>query len=134
MAIHFVKIDIFNREYNILVPMADLALFTNYVDPLLVSVALDSAPKDKIHIRFQKNGNRAITLVEGIDPTLDLKSMVKKMKTKFSCAASTHLDEKSQQNYIKLQGDHRDNIRDWLIKEKIVAVSEAKERIVIHGY
>lgn len=95
---------------------------------------LDAAPKGKIHIRFQKNGPRSITLLEGLDAELDLKRIAKAMKKGFSCASSVHTDEKTQESYIKLQGDHRDNIREWLLQEKIVEASEAKERIVIHGY
>ena len=112
--------------------MADLNLFNGSTDPFLTG--LDEGPKEKLHIRIQTSGKRIITLVEGLDASPDLKSIVKKMKAAFSCAVSTHLDEKSQQNYIKLQGDHRNELRDWLVKENIVAANEAKERIVIHGY
>ena len=95
---------------------------------------LNTAPKDKIHIRFQKNGPRSITLIEGLDADLDLKRMSKSMKKTFNCASSVHIDEKTQAGYIKLQGDHRDSVRDWLIKEQIVPANEVKDRIIIHGY
>jgi translation initiation factor 1 len=107
--------------------MSDLNL-----DTLLMS--LDTAPKGKIHIRFQKTGPRSITLIEGLDDDLDLKRIAKAMKKGFSCASSIHIDEKTNESYIKLQGDHRENIREWLLKEKIVEASEAKERIIVHGY
>jgi translation initiation factor 1 len=104
-------------------------------DPLSsVLNALDAAPKGKIHVRFQKNGPRSITLIEGLDDDLDLKRISKAMKKGFNCASSVHVDEKTQESYIKLQGDHRDNIREWLLKEKIVEAAEAKERIIVHGY
>jgi translation initiation factor SUI1 len=112
--------------------MADLNLFNGSTDPFLTGI--EEGSKEKLHIRIQTSGKRVITLVEGLDPSLDLKNLIKKMKATFSCAVSIHVDEKSQQNYIKLQGDHRNELRDWLIKEKIVAANEAKERIVIHGY
>jgi translation initiation factor SUI1 len=102
------------------------------MDSLLMN--LDAAPKGKIHIRFQMNGPRSITLIEGLESDLDLKRIAKAMKKGFSCASSVHVDEKTQQSYIKLQGDHRDNIRGWLLQEKIVEASEAKERIIVHGY
>jgi len=95
---------------------------------------LNTSPKDKIHIRFQKNGPRSITLIEGLDAELDLKRISKSMKKTFSCASSVHVDEKTQFSYIKLQGDHRDSVRDWLIKEQLVQANEAKEIIVVHGY
>jgi translation initiation factor 1 len=102
------------------------------LDTLLMT--LDTAPKGKIHIRFQKTGPRSITLIEGLDDDLDLKRIAKAMKKGFSCASSIHIDEKTNESYIKLQGDHRENIREWLLKEKIVEASEAKERIIVHGY
>jgi translation initiation factor 1 len=107
--------------------MADLNL-----DNLLLG--LDTEPKGKIHVRFQKTGPRSITLIEGLDEDLDLKRIAKAMKKGFSCASSIHIDEKTTESYIKLQGDHRDNVREWLLKEKIVEASEAKERIIVHGY
>jgi translation initiation factor 1 len=105
-------------------------------DPLIDSLltSLDAAPKSKIHIRFQKNGPRSITLIEGLEDDLDLKRIARAMKKGFSCASSVHMDEKTKESYIKLQGDHRDNIREWLLQEKIIEASEAKERIVVHGY
>jgi translation initiation factor SUI1 len=101
-------------------------------DPFTVD--LDVKPKEKIHIRFQKTGPRAITLIEGIEASYDLKRIAKAMKGKFSCAASVHIDEGSSEGYIKLQGDHRENVKEWSVQEKIVGAGEAKERIVIHGY
>ena len=112
--------------------MSDLSLLSGTMDFGMDSV--DTAPKEKIHIRFQMNGKRAITLVEGLDEVGDMKSIVKKMKAKFSCAVSLHADEASGKQYIKLQGDHREAIKEWLVKEKLVNATESKERIVIHGY
>lgn len=110
--------------------MAESLTFGN-IDPLM---QLDAATKAKIHIRYQLNGPRAITLIEGLEEDLDLKRIAKSMKKRFSCASSIHTDEGSGASYIKLQGDHRDSVREWLLQEKIVSTSEAKERIVIHGY
>jgi translation initiation factor 1 (eIF-1/SUI1) len=55
------------------------------------------------------------------------------MKKAFSCASSLHVDEKSQETYIKLQGDHVRDVQNWLVEQKIVEASEVKDRIVIHG-
>ena len=97
--------------------------------------ALDmAAPKSKIHIRFQKTGPRSITLVEGLDDDLDVKRIARAMKKQFNCASSVHIDEKAQATYIKLQGDHRDSVKEWLVQEQIVLANEVKERIMIHGY
>lgn len=112
--------------------MSDSSLLGMSADPMLDT--LISAPKGKVHIRFQKTGPRSITIIEGLEEDLDLKRMAKAMKKGFNCASSVHVDEKTKGSYIKLQGDHRDNIREWLLQEKIVEASEAKERIIIHGY
>lgn len=112
--------------------MSDIGLLGLSVDPMLET--LSTAPKGKIHIRFQKTGPRSITTIEGMEEDLDLKRIAKAMKKGFSCASSVHVDEKTKESYIKLQGDHRDTVREWLLQEKIVEASEAKERIIIHGY
>lgn len=101
---------------------------------LLLELDLDAATKEKIHIRYQQNGPRAITLIEGLEDDLDLKRIARAMKKKFSCASSIHTDQATGLSYIKLQGDHRDSVKEWLLQEKIVSTSEAKDRIVIHGY
>jgi translation initiation factor 1 len=89
--------------------------------------------KKKIHIRFQKVGPRSITLVEGLDDDLDMKRISKAMKKSFKCAASLHLDTEGNE-VIKLQGDHRQNVRSWLLGQEILTEKEANERLFMHGF
>jgi len=89
--------------------------------------------KKKIHIRFQKTGPRSITLVEGLDDDLDMKRISRAMKKSFNCAASLHLDKEGNE-VIKLQGDHRQNVRDWLLTQEILTEKEANERLFMHGF
>jgi len=95
--------------------------------------SLTESEKQKIHIRFQKTGPRSITLVEGLEDDLDLKRISKAMKRTFNCACVI-LKNKAGEDIIQLQGDHRTNVRDWLIQQEIVTEKDAKEQIVLHGY
>lgn len=87
----------------------------------------------KMHIRWYKEGSRSITLLEGLDDDLDIKRIAKAMKKAFSCASSIHLNKEDGSEVIKLQGDQRENIREWLVKQEILTEAEAKQRIVTHG-
>jgi len=94
---------------------------------------IEAIDKQKIHVRFQKTGPRSITLIEGLDDDLDMKRIAKAMKKTFNCASSLHTD-KNGNEVIKLQGDHRQNVRDWLLAQEILTEKEAKERLVMHGF
>jgi len=88
--------------------------------------------KQKIHVRFQKTGPRSITLVEGLDDDLDMKRISKAMKKSFNCSCSLHTDKQGGE-VIKLQGDQRENVRDWLLAQEILTEKEVAERLVMHG-
>lgn len=88
--------------------------------------------KGKIHIRFQKNGNRSITLIEGLDEDLDQKRIAKALKKALQCASSVH-EDKLHGEVIKLQGEHCQAVKEWLVAQEILTAAEAKERVVIHG-
>ena len=104
------------------------------LDNIFVSTDFESqVQKGKIHVRFQKTGPRSITLIEGLDLDLDLKRIAKAMKKHFNCASSIHKDD-GKNEIIKLQGDQRDNVKDWLIIQEILSEKEAKERLVFHGF
>ena len=91
-------------------------------------------PKKKIDINFQTSGKRSVTLIEGLEEDLDLKRIMKAMKRKFNCACSLHANEKTGGEVLKLQGDHREDVRLWLIEQEIVPKADAKDIIVVHGY
>jgi len=56
--------------------------------------------------KFRKN----YTIIEGIDQKeVDLKDLTKKLKSKFACGGTT------KQGKIELQGDHRENVKAFLI-------------------
>ena len=88
--------------------------------------------KQKLHIRYQQNGKRDITIIEGFEKDLDLKRISKALKKLFGCACSIHIDN-DENEIIKLQGNHCDAVRDWIIQQEIIPKNEAADRIVIHG-
>ncbi|NBQ17202.1 hypothetical protein EBU24_02710 [bacterium] len=59
---------------------------------------------------------------------------MKAMKKKFNCACSLHTNDETGGDVLKLQGDHREEVRAWLIEQEIVPKAEAKDLIVVHGY
>ncbi len=86
------------------------------------------AKRGKIHIYFvQQSKKRARTELTGLDEDLDLDRICRHMKRAFSVGA--HVQDKS----IILQGDMRDQVQEWLVKEEVLTEKEAKERIVLHG-
>lgn len=80
---------------------------------------------NKIHIWCKQRTTRThITTIEGLDIKLDLKKLLSNFKKKFNCNGS--LDN----NVIKLSGDQRYKIKQFLIDENIASDDE----IVIHGF
>ena len=70
--------------------------------------------KDSNHIiirletrRFKKKG----TMIEGLDPKINnLESVARDLKNKYACGGT------AKEGYVFLQGDHRDTIKDTLVK------------------
>jgi len=92
----------------------------------------DFTEKGKIHIRLQKSGHRSITLIEGLDLDLDLHRIAKAMKKHFNCASSIQKDLHDN-DVIQLQGDQRENVKEWLVVQEILTDKEVKDRLVVHG-
>ncbi|CRG97063.1 translation initiation factor SUI1, putative [Plasmodium relictum] len=82
-----------------------------------------------IHIRNQqRNGRKSVTTVQGLGKAYDLKKMVRALKKEFNCNG-TIIEDIEHGSIIQLQGDKRNNVKDFLIREGICAV----EHIRIHG-
>jgi len=57
--------------------------------------------------RFRKKG----TMIEGLDPKItNLDEVARGLKSKYACGGT------AKNGYIFLQGDHRDTIKDTLVK------------------
>ena len=54
------------------------------------------------------------------------------MKKELHCSV-TVTATKDDQEIIQLQGDHREALKEWLVKSEVLTEKEAKERLVIHG-
>tara|TARA_B100001559_G_scaffold215107_1_gene180366 strand:+ start:413 stop:721 length:309 start_codon:yes stop_codon:yes gene_type:complete len=83
-----------------------------------------------VHIRIQqRNAKKTITTIEGLDTSIDFKKIVKYIKKKFNCNGSI-IKTVDDIDIIQLQGDQRENIKNFLIKENIVS----EDFIKIHGF
>lgn len=77
----------------------------------------------------QRNGKKRITTVQGLDDKkYDLKLLLKEFKKEFHCNGSLD-DDPDFGKVIRLTGDNRKAITDFLIKENLAT----KENIKIHG-
>ena len=89
-----------------------------------------SAPKDVVHIRVQqRNGRKCLTTVQGVNPKIDLKKVIKAFKKEFACNGTVIEDEEFGQ-VIQLQGDQRSNAATFLTKKGICA----KDAVKVHGF
>jgi len=104
-------------------------LSNNNIDPL--ADIEDQLNQTKIHIRIQKrNARKHICTVEGLEmDKTELKNMIKGMKKKFACNGNLVNDDKLG-FVIQLQGDMRDNIKQYLIDN----YSFNEDCIITHGY
>lgn len=90
----------------------------------------------EIHIKVQKrNGKKCWTFIEGLDKldlptdkTIDMfmEDISRKLKKSLSCGASITKPE----NTIKLMGDHRNEVKQFIIQLKIVN----EDQIKMHGF
>ncbi len=91
---------------------------------------LDDSKENNVHIRIQmRKGKKAIVSVQNLADDLDLNKIKKYFKKEFNCNA--HIKKDAEYGEIILvQGDHREQIRNFLITEKIID----KNKIVMHGF
>ena len=93
----------------------------------------DSILKNRYHIRIQqRNGKKAITTLQGLEDDLDIKRICKYMRKSFNCNGNVKKD-KFDEDIIQLQGDQRENIKQWLLDQQIIEKQEVS-RIVVHGF
>jgi len=86
----------------------------------------------KIHLRIQQQGSRYITIIQDLDEDLDFKRICKDMRKKFNCNGSVTNDPKIGE-VIQLQGDQRDNVKEWLLANEILTTNDI-DRLIIHGF
>ena len=86
---------------------------------------------EKIHIKTkQRTKTKSITIIENIPEKIDLKLFLKKLKYTFHCSGSIQQNYDDDSKFIQLSGDHRELVKNFLLKNSIVKESN----IVMHGY
>ncbi|PAA81779.1 hypothetical protein BOX15_Mlig023505g1 [Macrostomum lignano] len=90
----------------------------------------NASNESDIHIRIQqRNGKKTLTTVQGIDEKYDKRKILKYCKKEFACNG-TVVSREEYGEVIQMQGDQRERIADWLIRNKIAD----KEKIKVHGF
>lgn len=108
----------------------------NSVDPFkdIEDLNEDVGKDSVVHLRLQqRNGRKCITIVEGLkeDEKLKLKNLTKIFRKSFNCSATVINGKKDEgDKIIQLSGDKRVDIKNYLIKHKIVNEIQIKT----HGY
>lgn len=75
----------------------------------------------KIIIKLiQRENNNLITVIEGLHPTYDITNLVKCMKEKFECNGGVFINTVTNNQMIKLGGDKRNKVKQFLIEEGLV--------------
>uniref|UniRef100_A0A6U4M8A9 SUI1 domain-containing protein n=1 Tax=Hemiselmis andersenii TaxID=464988 RepID=A0A6U4M8A9_HEMAN len=84
-----------------------------------------------VHIRIQqRNGRKSITTVTGLNQQLDLKKILKAIKKEHCCNGTVLKDEETKEEVLQFQGDQREAVRSFLVKEEIAD----KESVKLHGF
>jgi len=101
------------------------------------SGAVDEGGKDaglgqgKVAIRIQqRNGRKCITTVAGLSSKLDLKKIQKAIKKEHCCNGTVLKDEETGQEVMQFQGDQREAVKSFLLKEEICD----KDSVKVHGF
>ena len=89
-----------------------------------------SVQTEDIHIRIQqRNGRKTLTTVQGISDAYDLKKLIRYVKKQFHCNG-TIVDHSEYGQVIQLQGDTRDQMKNFLLEIKIAR----SDQIKVHGF
>jgi len=92
--------------------------------------------KGKIHIRKQqRNRRKCIITVSGLGPYFEnnkknMKKFSKKLQKNITHSSIAVKEDKEYGLVLVIQGDWRNEIKEWLLTKNIV---DKKENIIIHG-
>ena len=90
----------------------------------------------QVHLRVRKrNAKKCVTTIEGLDHyvdncDLDIKQLLKHIKTKLCCNGSIVEDGETEKHVIQVTGDKRDEIASMLVEHYGVKKSD----IIMHGF
>lgn len=66
----------------------------------------------------------------GLAKALDLKKILKAIKKEHCCNGTVLKDEDSKEEVLQFQGDQREAVRSFLVKEEIAG----KDDVKVHGF
>lgn len=85
---------------------------------------------EKVVIQVNKRNNRqSYTIITNIAEDLDTKRICKYLKKVLNCGGNVSIDEKTQKEIIRLTGDQKQAVIDFLINEEIYKPDE----IIVKG-
>jgi|TARA_B000000475_G_C15786066_1_gene361508 translation initiation factor 1 len=76
----------------------------------------------------QRNGRKSLTTVQGLNPKINKKLVLKDLKKKFNCNGCI-VEDPDHGDIVQLQGDQRKQIATFLLEAKI----SKKALIKVHG-
>lgn len=96
------------------------------LDDLSTRKAGSELDAGEVHIRVQqRNGKKAITTVQGLNPALNFDRVTRAWREKWGCAANVVKDSEFG-SVVQLQGNWADNIKQFLIEERLAQPSSLK--------
>ncbi|KAF0892484.1 hypothetical protein E2562_016792 [Oryza meyeriana var. granulata] len=101
-------------------------------DPFADAQEEDAAAvsSDYVHIRVQqRNGRKTLTTVQGLSDAYNYAKVLRDFK-RVLCCNGTVVEDKELGKIIQLQGDHRNNVFEFLSKTCMLH----KENIKVHGF
>lgn len=85
-----------------------------------------------VHIRGQqRSGRKSLTLISGLPNDLNLRKIVKVLQKIYSTRGAILREKDGNCEIIQLQGDHRKDVSEFLVKYHVV---HSMENIKIHGF
>jgi translation initiation factor SUI1 len=85
---------------------------------------------EKVIIQVNKRNNRqSYTIITNIAEDLDTKRICKYLKKVLNCGGNVSIDEKTKKEIIRLTGDQKQSVIDFLINEEIYKPDE----IIVKG-
>jgi translation initiation factor 1 len=92
---------------------------------LTVGADIQEESESLVDIRIiQRTNRKYITIVEGLSEDLDKNKILQRLRKIFHCNGSV------KNNTIQIQGDQRENIRNFLVKHKLCL----EKSINLHGF
>ena len=87
--------------------------------------------REVVHIRIQKrSGRKHVTTITGLGQDLDFVRLLKAFKKNFQCIGSLDIQNEDFVLAMRLSGDQRNNVKDFLLQEQIIL---NENDIIIHG-